>query len=176
MSTHAVLTRGVDLGWLDAFTTDWLAAWNAHEPERLLALMTEDVVYDDAAWPATMRGHAEARAFLDATWRAFPDLTFELVEGPYIRPGAEKAAFHWRGRGTLTGRLDPPGFAPNGRSIVFEGVDLHEYRDGRVARLRIEFDMLDVGRQLGLMPAAGSKAERGMAAAQRAVTRIASRR
>lgn len=41
----------------------WLAAWNSHQPERLLELMTDDIVYGDAAASSqTMRGHAQQAA------------------------------------------------------------------------------------------------------------------
>ena len=39
-----------------------------HEPERLLELMTDDIVYDDTAWPTTMRGHDDVRKFLAFAW------------------------------------------------------------------------------------------------------------
>jgi steroid delta-isomerase-like uncharacterized protein len=157
----------LDHRWLGDFVHRWEEAWNSHEPERVLGLMTEDIVYDDSAWPTTMVGHADVRAFVDSTWRAFPDLRFEWIDGPYIVPGQMKASFWWRGTGTFTGPLDPPGFAPTGDHIEFEGADFHEYRDGRVARLRIVFDMMDIARQLGTLPKAGSRIEKGAAAAQR---------
>ena len=47
--------------------------------------------------------------------------------------------------------------------LEFEGVDTHEYRDGKVARLRIVFDLADVMRQLGVLPPAGSRPEKVMA-------------
>jgi steroid delta-isomerase-like uncharacterized protein len=172
MATTTTARPGVDLGWLQTFADDYLAAWNSHVPERLLGLMTPDIVYDDTAWPTQMRGPEQVRAFLDSAWRALPDLRFELVEGPYVVPGKPKAAFHWRGRATFTGPLEPPGFSPTGRTCEFEGVDFHEYRDGRLARLRIDFDLMDVSRQLGLLPAQGSRAEAAMARLQRASARL----
>ncbi len=67
--------------------------------------------------------------------------------------------------------MDPPGFAPTGRRWEVDGVDFQEYRDGRIAKLRVAFDLMTVSRQLGVMPATGSRAERAMAAAQRGVVR-----
>ena len=134
--------------------------------------MTDDIEYRDDSWPKTMRGHADVREFLDAIWRATPDMTFELLAGPYVIPGEPRAAFHWRGWGTHTGRLDPPGFAPTHRRWELDGVDFDEYRDERVCKLRIAFDMMSASRQLGLMPDAGSRAERGLATAQRAVSGV----
>jgi steroid delta-isomerase-like uncharacterized protein len=158
--------------WIRDFTPRWLEAWNSHEPDRLLALMSEDIEYRDDSWPKTMRGHADVREFLEAIWRAMPDMTFELLSGPYVIPGEPRAAFHWRGGGTHTGLLEPPGFAPTGRRWELDGVDFHEYRDGRVCKLRIAFDTLSASRQLGLMPAAGGRAERALAMAQRSAARV----
>jgi steroid delta-isomerase-like uncharacterized protein len=164
MTKHDVATtETVDSAWVADFAERWLGAWNSHDPDRLLGLMTDDIVYDDTAWPTTMRGHADVREFLDHTWRAIPDLRFELREGPYIHPGEPKAAFWWDGYGTHTGPLDPPGLAPTGKAITFDGADFHEYRDEKVARLRIVFDMADAMRQLGVLPPAGGKQERMLA-------------
>lgn len=163
---------GVDLEWQRGFAERYLAAWNSHEPERLFALMTDDVIYDDAAWPERMHGHDEIRPFLASIWRAFPDLELEVVEGPYLLGDAPKVANRWRGRATFGGQLDPPGFAPTGARVAFEGVDFQEYRDGRIARLRIAFDSMELGRQLGLMPERGSRAERTMVTMQRAGARL----
>jgi predicted ester cyclase len=118
-----------------------------------------------------MHGHSEVREFVEALWRAVPDMTFELLAGPYVIPEEPRASFHWRGSGTFTGRMDPPGFAPTGRRWEIDGADFHEYRDGRISKLRVVFDLMSVSRQLGVMPAAGSRAERAMAAAQRGLVR-----
>jgi hypothetical protein len=98
-------------------------------------------------------------------------MAFELLDGPYVIPDEPHAAFHWRGTGTFTGRMDPPGFAPTGRRWEIDGADFHEYRDGRISRLRVVFDLMSVSRQLGVMPTSGSRAERAMAAAQRGLVR-----
>jgi steroid delta-isomerase-like uncharacterized protein len=169
-------TEGVDVEWAHSFGERWGEAWNSHDPERVLSLMTEDIVYDDSAWPTTMRGHADVREFLDWTWRAMPDLTFEVVEGPFMAPDEPKAAVYWRGRATVTGPLDPPGFAPTNTSVEFEGADFHEYRDGKVARLRIVFDMLEVGQQIGALPPQGSFGERLATIMQRMQARRMRRR
>ena len=157
----------ISIEWIGDFARRWLAAWNSHQVDNLLELMTDDIEYRDDAWPRTMHGHAEVREFLEAAWRGMPDMTFELLSGPYVIPGQPRAAFHWRGWGTHTGVLDPPGFAPTGRRWEVDGADFHEYRDGRVSKLRIAFDMMSVSRQLGLMPAAGSRAEHVLVLAQR---------
>jgi steroid delta-isomerase-like uncharacterized protein len=175
MAEMATPGAELDQAWVEDFVKRWEAAWNSNQPARVLELMSDDIVYDDSAWPTTMRGHGDVRTFLEFAWVAFPDLSFEWVEGPYIAPGQPKAAFYWKGSGTHTGPLDPPGFAPTGKRVEFEGADLHEYREGRVCRLRIVFDMMDVGRQIGMVPKAGSPVEKAGATAQRLVMKVRER-
>ena len=160
------------LEWVREFVGPWFDAWNSHRADRVLEFLTEDVELRDDSWPRTMHGHADVREFREALWRALPDLTFQLLDGPYVIPGEPRASLHWRGAGTFTGVMDPPGFAPTGRRWESDGADFQEYRDGRICKLRVTFDMLGVGRQLGLMPASGSLGERAMAAAQRALMRL----
>jgi steroid delta-isomerase-like uncharacterized protein len=164
-------SASVSLEWIREFIPRWLDAWNSHDADRVLELLTEDVEIRDDSWPKTMHGHRDVREFLEALWRAVPDMTFELLAGPYVIPDEPRASFHWRGSGTFTGRMDPPGFAPTGKRWEVDGVDFQEYRDGRIAKLRVIFDLMTVSRQLGVMPATGSRAERAMAAAQRGVVR-----
>jgi steroid delta-isomerase-like uncharacterized protein len=181
MTSDDATTAGTDLPgagappsaeWVGDFVRRWLDAWNSHEADRVLALLTDDVQVRDDSWPRPMHGQAEVREFLDALWRAIPDMTFELLEGPYVIPGEPRASFHWRGSGTFTGPMEPPGFAPTRRRWEVDGVDCQEYRADRISRLRVVCDMMSVARQLGVMPPTGSRAERAMAAVQRGVMRL----
>ena len=58
--------------WIRDFEQRFQDAWNSHQADRVLALMTEDIEYRDDAWPKTMRGHADVREFLDAVWKGVP--------------------------------------------------------------------------------------------------------
>jgi steroid delta-isomerase-like uncharacterized protein len=171
MATQAT-EQGVSEEFLADFLPRWEAAWNSHRHEALLELMTDDIVYEDSAWPRPMRGHADVREFLDFTWRAFPDMRFEMTDGPYLDPHRPAAAAYWRGYATHTGPIDPPGMPATGKRVEFHGADFHEYRDGKVARLRIVFDMVDVMRQLGALPQPGSRIEKAMAGVARLQGRL----
>ena len=157
-----IATQAVDPEWVKEFMARWADAWNSHEPQRVLDLMTDDIVYDDSASPETMRGHADVRAFLDMTWRAFPDLHFEAIGEPLVGAHEPRAAIWWRGTATHSGRIEPPGLDPTGKRIEFEGADFHTYRDGQLARLQIVFDMADLLRQLGVLPPPGSVGEKAI--------------
>jgi steroid delta-isomerase-like uncharacterized protein len=169
---HTAAGEAPSIEWTVEFARRWLDAWNSHRVDRILELVTEDVEVRDDSWPRTMHGHGDVQEFLEALWRAIPDMTFELLAGPYVIPGQPRMSLHWRGSGTFTGLLDPPGFAPTGRRWEADGADFQEYRDGRICKLRVVVDMMSISRQLGLMPAPGSRGERAMAAAQRSVMRV----
>jgi steroid delta-isomerase-like uncharacterized protein len=102
----------------------------------------------------TMRGHAEVREFVESLGRAVPDFTLERVGPPLVASDGPRAACWWRGWGTKTGRIY--GQPATGKRWELEGADFHEYRDGKIARLRVVYDMADFLRQLGLLPGQAS--------------------
>lgn len=154
--------HGVDPAFALEFSQRLIAAWNSHQPDQLLELMTDDIVYDDASWPTQMHGHAAVRGFLESTWRAVPDLSFELVDGSLVDPAAERTAHYWHASATQTGRWDPPGLSPSGRRISFEGAAFYELRDGKISRARVVYDVAAIMRQLGVLPTPGSIGERAI--------------
>jgi steroid delta-isomerase-like uncharacterized protein len=161
---------------LDVFCARYLAAWNDHAAAAMGDLVTDDVVWEDPALPAPAHGPAAVQDFMREAWVAFPDLRFDEGEHPHRTAGGDQVAWRWRMRGTNTGPIDPPGFAPTGRTIDIEGVDLWEMRDGRIARYRAFYDFNALAVQLGLAPAPGSRMEKGMVALQRLGARVAARR
>src|SRR3954470_5453938 len=101
----------MNVAWVTGFVARWTAAWNSHDPERLLALMTEDIVYYDPAAPHALHGHAAVREFLGQTWRALPDLEFQAADGPFLEHAGDRVSLRWTATATFTGPLEPPGFA-----------------------------------------------------------------
>jgi steroid delta-isomerase-like uncharacterized protein len=149
--------------WVEEFVERWLAAWNGHQPERVLELMADDIIFDDSAKSQPMHGHAQVREFVEFLWRGFPDFTVKAVGGPLVAFDGARAAFWWRCRMTNTGAIDPPGIPATGTLVAYEGADFHQYRDGKVARLRVVYNMADVWRQLGFLPEGDTSASAGRA-------------
>lgn len=147
-------------------------AWNARDLDALVALLAEDVFWDDPAMPEPARGREAVRRFAAALFRAFPDLEYRPVGEPLVAAGGARAVQPWRLSGTMLGPLDPPGFAPTGRLVEIEGIDLVEVRDGLLSRIVTRFDGLRLAEQVGLLPARprpGSAAERLLVRIQRVV-------
>jgi ketosteroid isomerase-like protein len=135
-------------------------------------LVTEDVVWADPALPEPARGIIQVQEFMRASFLAFPDLHFSEPDPPVIASDADLVLWMWHMKGTNRGAIDPPGFAATGRPIAVDGVDRWIMRDGRIVRYRAFYDMNDLARQLGIVPAAGSRAERGMVTLQRFQARL----
>ena len=161
---------------LAQFCARYLAAWNSHDVAAIADLVTDDVVYEDPALPEPARGAVALKDFMRQVWVAFPDLRFDEGDDPHLSVAGDRVAWAWRMCGINTGPIDPPGFAPTGRAIEIEGVDLWTMRDGRIARLRVFYDVNALAVQLGLTPAAGSRMERAAVALQRLQARVATRR
>jgi steroid delta-isomerase-like uncharacterized protein len=143
------------------WTARFFAGWNSHDPEQLLALATEDVVWEDPFIPeGILRGKAAVRQWLKSTWVAIPDLAFDLVADPFVSVDGTRIAVAWKGVGRMTGTLEPPGFAPTGGRIEMTGIDIHEFDGELVRRVSTATDTMDMGRQIGAAPAAGSGGER----------------
>ena len=156
------------------FAEQYLEAWNSHDAERIEPLVTDDIVWLDPALPEPARGVEEVKEFMRVSWVAFPDLRF--TPGPmWLDPHEDSMTWAWRMEGTHSGPLDPPGFAPTGRTIDIDGIDVWDFEDGRISRYRAYYDMALVARQLGFMPPPGSRGERVGVMLQRAQARFARR-
>jgi hypothetical protein len=93
--------RAVDAAFLDDFAHLWLQGWNAHDGEAVAALCTEEVEFSDPLLGTV-----------------FPDYRFEEPERPCLSRDVAKAIVPGRMIATNTGPIDPPCFAPTGRSII----------------------------------------------------------
>lgn len=144
---------------------------NDRDVRHIPTIFTEDIEFQDDAWPETMRSHADVERFFTALWRAMPDLRFELVEGPYLAEDGRHAAARVRVTGTVTGPMDPPGFAPTNTPLTAEFAGFYELEGERIKRERVILNMNDVGVQVGAAPAPGSGSERLAVAIQRLTAR-----
>lgn len=136
-------------------------AYNEHDIEGFLACHTEDAVWETPLFypDGTARGHDAIRCECERAWRALPDQRFNTEE-LFISLDGRRAAQWWTGHGTLTGRVDPPGYRATNQPLDLTGVSVWELRDGRLSHVREYFDAMAAGRQVGLVPAPGSLGER----------------
>jgi ketosteroid isomerase-like protein len=161
---------------LQEWAASYLAAWNRHDPEGIARYCTEDVVWNDPSLPAPAHGRAGARGFAEATFTAFPDFHVEAPEPALISAHGPRALGPYRITGTMLGPWEPSDVAPTGARIEVAGVDEWTFRGELMSRYTTYYDSLDMARQLGVIPPAGSGAERVMARLQHVQARFQRRR
>jgi len=154
MDAHAQVTRTV---------TDLLQAWNARDLDRFVGYLAEDVSWHDLGMlhpPAV--GRDAVRRFAETALRAFPDFAFEMRGPLCIAADGSSCCVPWTISATNSGPYDPPGLAPTGRRLRFDGCDYVVFRDGLIACIETRFDPAVVIEQMlgvTIRPAPGSLAE-----------------
>jgi steroid delta-isomerase-like uncharacterized protein len=150
---------------------DYLAAWNERDAARIASFFAPDAVYDDRGAGDVARGTAAIEAHAARVHAAFPDLSFELVRAAH---GDDFTAGEWRSRMTHRGEID--GLHPTGRVVESGGVDVATVdRDGLITHLVSYYDGAQIMRDLGVLPARGSRAERALARVASAASRLTGR-
>jgi ketosteroid isomerase-like protein len=96
----------IDKSFAEHFAADWIAAWNAHDLDRILSHYADDfemsspVIIQVAGEPSgTLRGKAAVGAYWKKALELIPDLQFELVT---ILAGVNSIVLYYKGaRGRL---------------------------------------------------------------------------
>ncbi|MFL5781676.1 MAG: ester cyclase [Thermoleophilaceae bacterium] len=140
------------------------------DPAGMEAAYADDAVVDLVP-VGVLRGSAEVRQFFEGLFAALPDLetTYEVVAA-----SGDTVAVEWRMRGTFTGAPFQD-VEPNGKTVETRGVDLMRIENDRIVHNTAYYDAMEFSRQLGMMPARGSGAERTMIKAFNASTKLRSK-
>ena len=99
---------------------------------------------------------AGIRAYFGELFAAFPDFDLEVVE---LTTARHRTAVRWQAHGTFAGPGTFHGFAPNHARVHIEGCDVVTVEDELIVHNDAYIDSGDLARQLGLLPAVGTKAE-----------------
>ena len=99
-------------------------AWNRHDLDALIAMMTDDCVFEASAGPQVTgqrsEGRAAVRAAFAAVFETFPDARWN---NPRHFIAGHRAVSEW----TFTGTQK------DGKRVEVNGCDLFTLRDGRIA-------------------------------------------
>lgn len=124
-------------------------AWNRHDVDAILALHTDDAVFENHTSGGLAVGKAEIRKLIEGVFATFPDLEF-TTRRLYLGEGV--AVLEWTATATHAKpvtRADRT-FPPSGKKLSWNGLDVMPMRDGRVARKDVYADSISFLRQLGL--------------------------
>lgn len=131
--------------------TEWIAGWQAHDPNRVVGAYTEDAVHEVVATGAILGGRTALHDNVAALVAAFPDAAL-TVNGAFATN--EAGAIDWTFTGTYTAPY--PGFPPpTGQAIALRAVLLVELTGGLIARASEFYDLFGLLVQLGVLPVVG---------------------
>lgn len=124
---------------------DYFSAWNDHDVNAILSLLTDDATYVGPMASDGLGGRALRRE-IDWLWASFPDLWFEVES--LDQHDDQGAVAQWVMHGTNTGPA--LGLPATHRRVRLAGADFFRFRDGLIAGVRSHFDSVNLVRQLGL--------------------------
>jgi steroid delta-isomerase-like uncharacterized protein len=142
-------------------------ALKAHDVDAIVANWRDDGV-EDIVPLGILRGKDEIGENIRTMFTAAPDLEVTLEN---IVADDHRAVIQWRGTGTFTGE-GFNGIDPTGSRIELRFLELMEIEDGLIARNTVYYDSTAFARQIGMMPAQESGAEKAMITAFNAVTKV----
>lgn len=123
----------------------WIAAWNSHDPDKIVAVFTDDVMYEDVPYGELNHGSAELRKFAASELEAVPDLKVELAESS-IQGGS--GSFQWMFSGT------DKGIYKSGKQFKVRGVSIIKIEKGKISRNVDYYDAATIMRDVGVLPPA----------------------
>jgi len=109
------------------------------------------------------------RAYFGEVFAAFPDFALSIIE---ISASKGRAAVRWRADATFAGPGSFYGFAANHARITIEGCDVVTVEDGLIVHNDAYIDSGDIARQLGVLPANGSRAQQRIAKVSNLRTKV----
>ena len=141
---------------------------NHHDVSRLRSFWTDDTV--ERFPDRTCRGADEIAAYFEDAMVAVRDFHMEVLA---IAEQDDDVFVHWR----LTGIHEGPmlGIEPTHKPVAIDGIDHFVVRDGEVISNFVVFDQMQYARQIGLMPADGSAADKAFKGAFNARTKLAAK-
>ena len=139
---------------LPPLLAEWAAAVNSADVDQVLALYTDDALWEEVAIGLAASGQDEIRAHLDRLYTAVPDFTVDVTNG-FV--AGDQAVVEWEISGTY--RSDFPGLPPAaGQHFSLRGASVFELADGKIRRYTEYWDAYAFLVQLGALPAPGTAA------------------
>jgi steroid delta-isomerase-like uncharacterized protein len=146
------MTATMTLTAIQERITSLFDAYNAHDVDAIMALCTDDVVWEDPALPVTAVGRGAVTEVLREQFKLFPDLAFPKEEIELYRSfDHHGAAARWRMSATLADDVDILGAETTGRRTQIPGMSSYEFQDGLICRVTVFYDVLSLSVDLGLM-------------------------
>jgi steroid delta-isomerase-like uncharacterized protein len=134
---------------------EFIAATNAHDVKRIMAVLSDDVIVTDVVSPEPVKGNAAYGQILKGIFESFPDYSV-AVKNRVV--SEDKVATEFIFSGTHQGPLamGPGNTIPaTGKKFTANGAQFARVRNGKIVELHMHPDIAGFMMQLGLIPAPG---------------------
>jgi steroid delta-isomerase-like uncharacterized protein len=145
-------------------------ALQKRDPDAMKAAYAEHAVVDFVPLGLVLRGNEELRRFFFELFAAVPDLetTYDIVA-----TSGDAAVVEYHMRGTHLGSFQ--GVDATGKHLELRGCDVMHVEGDLIVRNTAYYDGMAFARQIGMMPAQDSGAEKAMKSAFNAATKLRAR-
>jgi steroid delta-isomerase-like uncharacterized protein len=128
--------------------TQWIEAHRAHDLDKLVTFLTDDVTIQSAAGadmpPA--KGKEQARHHWQTIYNTFPDFRMDAVA---LTSDGDTLFAEISHGGTMQGPMGPR--QPTGRSYRTQGAFRLDFSDGKIRSILSYWDTASMAKQLGLI-------------------------
>lgn len=134
---------------------EFMATWSSHDADRAVALLSDDIVWEDVASPERMRSKGAIREYIQNWFTAFPDMK-ATVKNRVVTD--DRVACEVEFTGTNTGPMQMgtgPSIPATGKKITGRGTYFLRIRNGKIAEAHTYPDIFGMMMQLGLVPPPG---------------------
>ena len=133
----------------EALVAHYCNAWNEHDLDAILALHTDDAVFENHTSGGLAIGKVQLRQLIDGVFATFPDLRFATRRAYFSE---SVAVLEWTATATHVNPIARglETYAPTGKKFSWNGMDVLPIRDGLIARKDVYADSISFLRQLGV--------------------------
>ncbi|ELX13930.1 SnoaL-like domain-containing protein [Janthinobacterium sp. HH01] len=129
---------------MPSIAVQWMAAWNAKNPEAMAALFTPDGIYADFAFKMSAECPAGVARWVQMSIDHIPDLCGDILDAFQI---GNKVSVRWQFSGTPLMLGPVPG---TGKSYTVTVFSILEIRDGKILRACDCYNLADLLQQIDL--------------------------
>lgn len=137
------------LAELEQLTKAIFTAFNAHDPAGVLAVLTDDVDWQEP--DGHYIGKNEVEAALKALFEAFPDTAWPMEAVTLLATTDHQTiAVTWKWQGTQEGPYN--GLPATGKKVDLDGITVAKLHGTKIKELTFHFDTYAYLAQLGVVP------------------------
>lgn len=152
-----------------AVVREYFAALSDRDLDRALKCWVPTGGLEAVPGNRALQVPAGLRGFFGPLFEAMGEWKLEIIE---TTAQDDRVVVHWRATAGFTGPGSFDGFRPTGARGQITGLDQLTVKDGLIVRNDAYFDAMELARAIGLMPAVGSRQDKGMKAMVNLQTKV----